>query len=178
MGRVVEVSAKSDIYGVDILILICVGASEYRFDRLLKIIDHLCESKIINGKDIIAQIGFTTYKPKYYHGFDLISREDFQKYVDQADLIIAHAGTGCVLPPLKLGKKVIVFPRREKYNEHLDDHQLELCEVLASAGYVMKAETEEELKKCIRCIDEFKPKKVISNTKRISDYLINYIEDM
>ena len=160
------------------MILVCVGASEYKLDRLLEIVDRLCEKSIINGDNVIAQIGFTDYKPKHYKAFDLIGREEFQKYVEQADLVIAHAGTGCVLPPLKLGKKVIVFPRMEKYNEHVDDHQIELCDAFTSAGYTMKAESEEELIKCIKNIDRFKPKRFVSNSKRISQYLMDYIDNI
>lgn len=163
---------------MDILILVCVGASEYKFDRLLKIIDNLCEDGILSSNEVIAQIGLTTYVPKHYKYFDLIGREEFQNYVEQANLVISHAGTGCVLPPLKLGKKVIVFPRLEKFNEHVDDHQKELSEVLASTGYVMTAETESDLIKCIENAKRFIPRKFISNTKNICDYLIDYIENV
>lgn len=31
-------------------ILICVGASEYGFERLLKIVDELCDEKKLDGK--------------------------------------------------------------------------------------------------------------------------------
>ena len=119
------------------MILVCVGASEYKFNRLLKIIDELCDENILNGNEIIAQIGSTEYKPRNYKNFRMIGREDFQRYINEADLIITHAGTGSVIPPLKLGKKVIVVPRREKYKEHLDDHQLELRDVFTTAGYTL-----------------------------------------
>ena len=111
------------------MILISVGASEYKFDRFLKIIDELCEEKVMNGDEIIAQKGNTDYITQNYKSFSLIGREEFQKYMEDADIIITHAGTGCVVPPLKLGKKIIIFPRLEEYREHLDNHQLELCDV-------------------------------------------------
>ena len=47
--------SKCYIWGVDILILVCVGASEYKFDRLLKIIDELCDEKIIEVLHMIKE---------------------------------------------------------------------------------------------------------------------------
>ena len=39
------------------MILVSVGASEFGFDRLLKILDELCEENIINGEEMVAQFG-------------------------------------------------------------------------------------------------------------------------
>lgn len=163
---------------MDILILVCVGASEYHFDRLLEIIDQLCDEIVIDGKEVIAQIGSTDYKPRNYKSFSLIGRDDFQQYMEKADFIITHAGTGSVIPPLKIGKKVIVFPRMDKYREHLDDHQLELCEVFTSAGYTLSAENIDELRNAIRRIDRFEPKQFVSNNSKINEMVIQFIESI
>lgn len=170
--------SKCYIWGVDILILVCVGASEYKFDRLLKIIDELCDEKIIEASEVVAQIGYTNYIPKNYRYFDLIEREQFQEFIDKADIIITHAGTGSVIPPLKLGKKIIVFPRIEEYKEHLDNHQLELSEVFTSEGYTLCAENKEQLINCINNIDVFRPKKFVSNKENINNMIIDFIENL
>lgn len=178
MGRAVSNRSKCSIWGVDILILVCVGASEYRFDRLLKNIDQLCDEKVLDGKEIIAQIGNTDYVPRNYKSFPLIGRDEFQKYMEAASFVITHAGTGSVIPPLKLGKKVIVFPRMEKYKEHLDNHQLELSEVFTSAGYTMSAENIDELRNAVKNIDEFEPRTFVSNSERINRMVIDFIESI
>lgn len=176
MGRIAEDSPECNIWGVDILILVCVGASEYKFDRLLKIVDELCDEKILSGKDIIAQIGNTDYTPKNYKSFNLIGRDDFQKYMEEAELIITHAGTGSVIPPLKLGKKIIVFPRLEKYKEHLDNHQQELRDVFTDGGYTLSAENKDELIDAIIKSRNFVPKEFYSNNRRINEMVIDFIE--
>lgn len=160
------------------MIVISVGASEYPFDRLIKIIDEICDEGIINGNEVIAQIGTSNYKPKNFKNFPLIGRDEFQKYIDEADIIITHAGTGCVVPPLKLGKKVIIFPRLAEYNEHLDNHQLELSNVFLKEGYVLCANNKKELIDCIARCSEFIPKKFISNKENFNELIINYIEKM
>lgn len=176
MGRFAEDCAQCCIWGVDILILVCVGASEYKLDRLLIMIDELCDEGVLDGENIIAQIGGTDYKPRNYKSFALIGRDDFQWYLEQAEFVITHAGTGSVIPALKMGKKVIVFPRLEKYKEHLDNHQLELRDVFTSSGYTMSAENKEELRKAIIQLDTFTPKPFVSNNNRISSMIIDFIE--
>ncbi len=160
------------------MILVCIGASEYKFNRLLKIIDELCDEKIIDSSEVVAQIGYTNYVPRNYKYFDLIGREQFQEFIENADIIITHAGTGSVIPPLKLGKKIIVFPRLEEYKEHLDNHQLELSEVFTSEGYTLCAKNKEELINKIRNIDTFTPKRFKSNKEHINRLIINFIENL
>ena len=158
------------------MILVCVGASEFGMDRLLKYMDELCDEKVIEGSEIVAQSGVSTYVPHNYKAFSLIARDEFQKYVKDADVIITHAGTGSVIPPLKLGKKVIVFPRREKYHEHIDDHQLELADVFTSGGYTLCATTKEELQECIDKCATFIPKKFVSVKGNIDRLIIDFLE--
>lgn len=162
---------------MDLLILVSVGASEFSFDRLLKILDELCEEEIIKSEDLIAQIGDSKYIPKNYKYFNLISREDYQEYVDKADYIITHAGTGCVVPALKQGKKVIVFPRLQKFGEHIDNHQLDLCNVFCSNGYTLCANNKNELIECIKELNDFEPKRFKSNKDKFNSLLIDYIEN-
>ena len=159
------------------MILVCVGASEFKFDRFLKIIDELCEDNIIDGNDVIAQIGNTSYCPKNYNFFNLISNAEFEKYVQDSDFIITHAGTGSVVPAIKLGKKVIIFPRLSEYNEHQDNHQIELAECFTKNGYALSANNKEELIKCIKAIDKFKPKFFVSNKDLFNNFIIDYIND-
>lgn len=175
MERITENSSQSNLWRMDILI--SVGASEYGFDRLLKIIDELCDENILNGEKIIAQLGSSHYKPHSYKYFELVSRDEYQNYMDNADIIISHAGTGSVIPPLKMGKKVIVFPRLEQFGEHLDDHQLELAEVFTQGGYTLCANDKDELKSCLLKIDEFHPKTFKSNNANMNKLIIDFIEE-
>jgi len=178
VGTIVEYCPKCGIWRVDILILVCVGASEYKFDRLLKMIDELCDENVFEGKEVIAQIGNTDYIPRNYKSFSLIGRDQFQEYMEKSELIITHAGTGSVIPPLKLGKKVIVVPRLKKFQEHLDDHQLELRDVFTSSGYTLSAENKEDMKVCIQMLEQFKPRKFVTNNYKMNQIVIDFIEKM
>ena len=157
-------------------ILVSVGASEFALDRLLAIVDDLCNEGIIDGNHVIAQAGSCNYTPKNFKAFKFISRDEYQVYMDKADVIISHAGTGCVVPAIKMGKKVLVFPRRKEYQEHLDNHQLELAEVFSANGYTKTVNNKDELKECLMNLDGFIPKPFISNKEKMNDLIIEYIE--
>lgn len=158
------------------MIFITVGSSEeYKFPRLLQIVDELCDEGVISGQDVIAQIGYTEYEPRNYKSFDMTSDEEFKELVAKADIIITHAGTGSVTSALKAHKKVIIFPRRFEFKEHLDNHQLELAELFTNQGYTMTAMDKDELRNALVAIKEFKPREFISSNKKINQIVMDFI---
>lgn len=156
-------------------ILLSVGCSNFKFDRLFKIIDELCEEKILDGSEIIAQTGVIDYKIKHYENFSFASNETMSKYQEEADLIICHAGTGTVIGSLKKGKKIIVFPRQKQYNEHESDHQFDLANQFYNEGYVLLATNKQELKSAIDKIDSFTPKIFVSNKENFVEMIRNLL---
>ncbi len=159
-------------------ILVSIGSmKEKKFTRFFRILDELCEEGIINGEQMIAQVGFDNYRSKYYKCFDMIDDDSFKKMIEEADLVIAHAGTGTVTSSIKRGKKVIIFPRLAEYEEHYDDHQLELADLFTAKGYVLQARNKEELRKCILEIDSFTPSQFVSNNDKINALVIDFIEN-
>jgi len=74
-----------------------------------------------------------------------VEMEDFAQLVAHSELLILHAGAGSVIHAIKAGKAPIVMPRRAKYGEHVDDHQLEFARAMAEAGKVVMVEEPEDL---------------------------------
>lgn len=145
------------------MVLITVGSSNFRFDRLFEIIDSLCDRGVLSGVDIIAQTGKISYTIRNFRHFDFASGEEMKKYQSEADLIICHAGTGTVVGSLKMGKRVIVFPRLARFGEHESDHQLDLAREFTEEGYVLCAMDEAELEDALRRIRDFQSKPFVSN---------------
>lgn len=148
------------------MILVTLGTQKEQFTRLL---DYIEKSNI--KEKIIVQAGHTKYKSKKMEIFDFIPYETMDKYINEADLIITHSGTGSVLTPLKRGKKVIVCARLSKYDEHVDNHQLELLEVFKEEGYVLELSEDNNLDEIYKNIKNFKPRKYLSNTERFIEKL-------
>lgn len=144
-------------------ILATVGCSGFPFDRLFRILDSLCEKGILSGKEIVAQTGKITYPIRHYRYFEFVDNETMRQYQSDADLVICHAGTGTVVGSLKMGKKVIVFPRLARFGEHESDHQLDLAREFTEEGYVLCAMDEAELEDALRRAVDFHPKPFVSN---------------
>lgn len=89
-------------------VLVTIGSmSEKKFTRLFNIIDELCSEGVLDGNQIIAQVGFDHYESSYYKCFDMVADEDFKKMIDECDLVVTHAGTGTVTACLKKRKKLL-----------------------------------------------------------------------
>ena len=117
------------------MIFVCLGTQIFAFDRLLKELDNLLYNNLIS-EEVFAQTGTLNYIPKYFKYEQFLSREKFEAAQKNASLIISHGGTGALISASKLGKNIIAVPRLAKFGEHVDDHQLQIVNVLESQGYV------------------------------------------
>lgn len=105
------------------MIFVTVGTHEQPFNRLIKKIDELKKDGVIK-ENVLMQIGFSTYIPKYCEYKKLISYQEMIKNVENARIVITHGGPSSFIMPLQVGKIPVVVPRQEKYNEHVNNHQL------------------------------------------------------
>lgn len=131
------------------MIFVCTGTQVYQFDRLTKKLDELVAAGVITDR-IFAQIGAAEYLPKNYEYKKFVDKDEFAEYQQQADVVISHGGTGALISASKLGKNIIAVPRLAKFNEHVDDHQLQIVSVLEKEGYVRAVYDMEDLGKTIR----------------------------
>lgn len=74
--------------------------------------------------------------------------------IDQADIIVSHAGVGSIMCAIRAGHTPIVLPRLRRYAETVDDHQAELAEALAARGVALIAWTAAELPEAVASVPE------------------------
>jgi UDP-N-acetylglucosamine transferase subunit ALG13 len=60
-----------------------------------------------------------------------VPAEEMATAIREADVVVAHAGTGIALMALENGKLPVLVPRRSMHGEHVDDHQLTIALELA-----------------------------------------------
>ncbi len=171
MERNDKILSKSTILGVDLLILVLLGTQKQSFKRLLDYVENISYKE-----EIVVQRGYTKYESKKMKMFDFISYDELEEYVKVAHLIITHGGTGSIISSLQNNKKVIACARLKKYQEHVDDHQLELVSIFAKEGYILELNENNELDDLVKKITNFKPKKYITNTNNFLKKLICEIE--
>ncbi len=154
------------------MVLVLLGTQNNSFHRLLEEIEKNIEDGTIK-EQVIVQAGYTKFKSNNMEIFDLIPKEKLEKYQEEANYIITHGGVGSIIESLKKGKKVIAIPRKQKYGEHVNDHQIDIVQTFNEKGYLIGLNDVEELKDAIRKIDDFKPRKYEQN----NELMLKTIED-
>lgn len=158
------------------MILVVLGTQDKQFTRLLEAVDREIEKGVIKEK-VVVQAGQTKYESKNMEIFDLVPAPEFEKLMNEADLIITHGGAGTILTGIKKGKKIIAAARLAKYKEHHNDHQKQIIGEFASRGYILELRDFNKLGTMIQKIKNFKPKKFESNTQNMIKLIDDYIED-
>lgn len=172
-----KIISKSNSRGMDLLmIFVTLGTQDKTFERLLIAIDKAIEKGEITDR-VVVQAGNTKYESKNMEIFDLISPDEFNKLVDECDLLITHGGTGSILSAVKKGKKVIAAARLKKYKEHVNDHQKQIIKEFEKEGYLVELKDFNQVGKTIKKAQKFKPKKFKSNTENMINLLENIIEE-
>lgn len=108
------------------MIFVTVGTHEQPFNRLIKEVDRLKKEGIITD-EVFIQTGFSTYEPQYCDWKNIISYSEMEDYMNRADIIITHGGPATFMSAIANSKKPIVVPRQEKYDEHVNDHQVDFA---------------------------------------------------
>ena len=157
------------------MIFVTLGTQDKTFKRLLDAINEEIKKGTIKEK-VVVQAGFTKYDSPNMEVFDLLDKDDFDKYIKECDLLITHGGVGSILTGLKNNKKVIAAPRLAKYNEHMNDHQKEIIEKFTEAGYILAYNEGDDLGKIIKKIKTFKPNKYVSNTNNMIKIIKEFID--
>lgn len=113
------------------MIFVTVGTHEQPFNRLIEEVDRLVLDGIITD-EVIVQTGYSTYQPNHCKWYSLLTYDEMNDFMSQADLVITHGGPATFMAALSKGKRVVVVPRLKKYDEHVNDHQLEFVNAVKS----------------------------------------------
>lgn len=154
------------------MIFVTLGSQKFQFNRLLIEIDKLIEEGHIK-ENVFAQIGYSDYLPKNYQYKKFLDRDEFSSVMSKCDIIITHGGTGAIIGAVKQCKKVIAISRLAKYEEHVDNHQLQIIKEFEDMNFIKGVK---EVGKLGNALNEIKYKsfsRYISNT----DIIINDIEE-
>lgn len=131
------------------MIFVTVGTHEQPFNRLVKCIDELKGTGMIQ-EEVIIQTGYSTYEPEHCSWSKLFSYAEMEKNVAAARIIITHGGPSSFLLPLQMGKIPIVVPRQKQFKEHVNDHQVAFCKAVAERmGTIIVIESINKLKNVI-----------------------------
>ena len=121
---------------------VSIGNGVQSFSRLLEEVKRIAPHL---PQPVIVQQGRTTFESDTIEHFAFVDSVEFQRLLAECSLFITHGGSGSVFSALKLGKKPIVVPRRKRFHEIIDDHQLNFTRELAGRGLIISVEDEHNL---------------------------------
>lgn len=124
------------------MIFVTIG-SLFPFDRLVRSMDALVSD--FPGEAFFAQIADGTYEPRNMPFARMLSRREFGEKVEQAKIIVAHAGMGSVISAMENKKPVVILPRILEQGEHTTDHQMATARWLSTKPGIYVAMTDAEL---------------------------------
>jgi UDP-N-acetylglucosamine transferase subunit ALG13 len=117
------------------MIFVSVGTHEAPFDRLLRTVYELRLDE-----EIVVQHGPSSVRSELAVEAEYLSFDEVVDYIRAARAVVTHAGVGSVMVALANGKRPIVMPRLHRFDEHVDNHQLELAKRLEANGLVTLVE--------------------------------------
>jgi len=158
------------------MILVLLGTQNNSFFRLLDEIENCINDGLIQ-EEVIVQSGHTIYNSDKMKILDFISETEINELIKKSSYIITHGGVGSIVGAIKSNKKVIAVSRLSKYNEHVNDHQIQIVNKFNSDGYIIGLNDVNLLRNAIKNINSFTPKKYTSNTQNILNILSNYIDN-
>jgi len=158
------------------MIFVITGTQKFEFNRLLRAMDELLANKEITDK-VFAQTGYSTYIPQNYGYSQYLPMSEFEKYVSEASLIVCHSGGAAINTALKAGKIVVTVPRLQKFNEHVDDHQLEIAKKYGDSNYLEICYDIEKLSEHIEIAKNKEFAKLENSKSKIVDIIDKWLEE-
>jgi UDP-N-acetylglucosamine transferase subunit ALG13 len=119
--------------------VVTLGTTEsYGFRRLVEALVPL-----LSGVDVLWQTGATDVSGLGVTGHETVPHGEMIDAVGASDLVIAHSGTGAAITALEQGRCPLLVPRMRRFDEHVDDHQIQIASELARRGLAVAADVTE-----------------------------------
>jgi len=148
------------------VIFVTVG-SQLPFDRLVKAMD--VWAGLNKEIKVVVQTGETDFIAKHCHIKNYIEPVEWEKLLQEAELVIAHAGMGTILKCIDNHKPLVILPRKWKLGEIRNDHQLATVKYFENISGICIANDTEKLFKAIKNIQSNEHTIVNSNSNSNSN---------
>lgn len=125
-------------------LFVTVGLEQRPFDRFLKAVDQGIERRIF-PLETLVQRGHSNHIPERCPSVPFLPYDEMVDALKSSDVVIAHAGVGTLLQCLHQKKIPILYPRRARLGEHVDDHQIMFAQVIEARKRALVAYDPERL---------------------------------
>jgi UDP-N-acetylglucosamine transferase subunit ALG13 len=126
------------------LVLVTVGTDAYPFERLIEWVDSWLEDGATSRVHCVVQHG-TAKPPQHGDPRPFLAFHDLERFVAEADVIVAHGGPGTIMLCAERSKKPIVVARLPEHGEVVDRHQVPFTQRLDAEGEIALVDSEQAL---------------------------------
>ena len=156
------------------MILVTLGTQKFQMDRLIRAVDKLAKN---TSEEVFVQSGNSTYAPEHCLSKDFVDAQEFQKMIEECSVLITHSGVGTIMRGIHAGKPVIVVPRLAKYNEHVDDHQVQIAEAFAIKNCVLYCEDLTKLEDMVQTARTYSFSPYTAPKSNVEDIILEFLQD-
>ncbi len=159
------------------MIFVTVGNPTQPFDRLLRNIDEIASQRIYD-EPFLIQRGYSKFVPRYCRFVDFLEMNEVEEQIRACSAVVMHGGTGSIMTALQVGKRPIVVPRRKRFGDGFNDHQMEISAEFAKRGLIYVAHTMEDINKYIGLVQQNKEATPIyhKSNQRLMALVSDYIQ--
>lgn len=112
-----------------IKLFVPLGTQKFPFGRIITALNSLVKQNKYSPEEIVMQSALYPIKPNFT-AFKLIPNEDFNRYMNEAEVVVTHSGVNSIISCMKMGKPLVICPRLHEYGEHVDNHQMEIATLM------------------------------------------------
>jgi UDP-N-acetylglucosamine transferase subunit ALG13 len=152
--------------GTHPLVLVTVGTDSYPFERLIRWIESWLADGASSRVHCVVQHG-TAQPARHADSRAYLDFHDLERFVAEADVVVAHGGPGTIMLCADRNKKPIVVARLPEYGEVVDRHQVPFTRRLDAEGEIALVESEQALRSTL---DRFLADPPVSRLSRDSDH--------
>jgi UDP-N-acetylglucosamine transferase subunit ALG13 len=124
-------------------LFVTTGTDQFPFTRVVRWIDEWLDGRRLDVRCLIQ--GGLSDRPANAPSEAYLPFDRFVAELERADVVVSHAGTGCIMLCRRFGRIPIVVPRRRRFGEAVDDHQVAFAKRMVGQGDIVLAESRDAL---------------------------------
>lgn len=134
---------REDAPRLDRVVVTLGTMSQYPFNRAVQAVKRVLEPLVGPSTRILWQIGEASPDGLPGDVRASVPADRLRAEIAEADLVVAHAGTGSSLQILEAGRVPLLLPRSGLHGEHIDDHQQLIARELTRRGLAVTADPDD-----------------------------------
>lgn len=132
---------------LDLTLLALVGTDHHPFDRMVNLVDDLLAGHDPSDGTLTCLIQYgTAQAPSSAQGKQFLAKDEVQRCIERADLVLCHGGPSTIVEILRSGKMPLVMPRDPERGEHVDGHQQRFARHMAGLGLIQLVDSVQQVR--------------------------------